>query len=119
MEDDSGPPIFEVVFDRDAEADLLAIRNYIAEAASPRIAEAYLDRLLRYCEGFTNAPYRGTAHDGDLAGVRTVGWARSVTIAFRVAEQDKRVIIAGVFYRGRDTIAALRERRVEGEQEQL
>jgi hypothetical protein len=38
-------------------------------------------------------------------------WRRTVTIAFRVTETSKQVLIVGVFYRGRDVAAGLKERR--------
>ncbi len=45
-----------------------------------------------------------------MPGLRTVGWRRTVTIAFQVFEDEKRVVILGVFYRGRDSLAEMRKR---------
>ncbi len=104
---------YAVVFDLEAEADLAAIRDHVADARGPSFASDFVARIVTYCEGFSNLPHRGTRRDEVLAGLRTVGWRKTVTIAFVVLDDVRQVQILGVFYRGRDVFTALQARRDE------
>jgi len=55
---------YAVVFSPAAADDLAAIRNYIADKSSQAVADACVDRLIGYCEGFARAPHRGTLRNG-------------------------------------------------------
>jgi hypothetical protein len=46
--------------------------------------------------------------EADLEQIRT--WKRSVIIVFRVVDDEHRVDVVGIFYRGRDVRTALSER---------
>lgn len=97
---------FSVAFSAAAIADLEAIRDYIAEARyrlRKRVRRAAF-RTLR------TAPRRGTKRDDIRPGLRLIGWRRTVTIAFAVDEGAERVDVTGIFYRGRDVVAALGRR---------
>ena len=89
-----------VVFDPAAERDLFAIYEHIAEAAGLRRAGLYVDRITAACMALSTFPERGTPRDDLSAGVRTIGFERRATIAYRV--EGALVIILGVFYAGRD-----------------
>ena len=102
---------FEVIFDRDAEADIESIRDYMAGARDLEFANGFADRLISYCESFADLPHRGTRRDEILPGLRTVGWRRTITVAFEVSDETKRVTILGVFYRGRDVLNLVRDRK--------
>jgi toxin ParE1/3/4 len=54
-----------------------------------------------------HAPMRGTKRDDILPGLRTIGFERRVTIAFRVLKA--RVEIVTIAYGGRDFESTLRE----------
>ncbi|MGD9816233.1 MAG: type II toxin-antitoxin system RelE/ParE family toxin [Hyphomonadaceae bacterium] len=101
---------FTVRFDREASADLLSIRDHIAEVRGKAFAAEFTQRIVDYCESFAALPHRGTKRDKIMPGLRTVGWRRTVTIAFQVFEDERRVVILGVFYRGRDSLAEMRKR---------
>jgi toxin ParE1/3/4 len=101
---------YTVIFDRDAEADLAAIRDYIAKARGNAFALQFVERIVSYCESFGDLPHRGTRRDEVRVGLRTVGWRRTMTIAFEVFEDTQQVKILGVFYRGRDVFAAMETR---------
>ena len=101
---------YTVLFDRDAEADLIAIRDYIAEVRGQVFAQDFIERIVSFCEDFADLPHRGTRRDEVLLGLRTVGWRKTVTIAFEVIDDKEQLNILGVFYRGRDVFAALRAR---------
>jgi toxin ParE1/3/4 len=94
----------KVVFRPRAEADLVALYTYIAEAAGP-VAARYLDRIEAACLSLASVPERGTRRDDILPGLRTMGFGRRVTIAFRVLRT--RVEIATIAYGGRDWASAL------------
>lgn len=96
-----------VVFTSEAEEQLVGLHFYLATAASPEIAERYVDAILQQCESLQTFPVRGTARDDIRPGLRTIGFRRRVTIAFSVI--DEAVIIHGVFYGGQDLEAAFTE----------
>lgn len=88
----------EVIFTARARRHLHSIKGYIGRKSYPDRAEAYVGRILDYCEGLSMFPKRGTARDDILTGLRVVGFERSANIAFVVT--DDAVIIEGVFYGG-------------------
>ena len=89
-----------VVFTSRAERHLDHIYHVIATASYESRADAFVGRIVTYCEGFTTFPHRGTRRDDISPGLRTVGFERRVTLAFKVTEEE--VIIAGVYYGGRN-----------------
>ncbi len=91
---------YEVRFRASAEDDLSALYDYIARAASPRIAGNYLDRIEKTCLSLATFPTRGTARDDLAPGLRTIGFERRVTIAFRIVGSI--VEIVTIAYGGRD-----------------
>lgn len=95
----------EVVLSPEASADLLALYEWIADAASPEIALGYVERLETYVRGFEVASERGTARDDIRQGLRITGFKRRVTIAFNVTKSQ--VIILRLFYGGQDWETAL------------
>lgn len=96
-----------VVYAPEAEADLLALYDRIADAASPGVALAYVGRLADWIDSFDVASERGTLRDDIRPGLRFVGFERRVTVAFTVSED--RVIILRLFYGGQEWGAALGE----------
>jgi len=101
---------YAVIFDREATDDLARIRDHIAPLRGLDFANAFVDRIIVYCESFAHVPHRGAKRDAIRAGLCTVGWRKTVTIAFEVSDEAERVAILGVFYRGRDVLTALGER---------
>lgn len=89
-----------VVLSPEAETNLLALYDWIAERASPDIALGYIDRLINYIRGFDYASERGALRNDIREGLRTVGFERRVTIAFTVTELQ--VVILGFFYGGQN-----------------
>ncbi|MGZ8390750.1 MAG: type II toxin-antitoxin system RelE/ParE family toxin [Rhodoplanes sp.] len=66
---------WSVVFSAAAEADLVAIYDYIAERGGPAVALRFVERIEAYCLDFSTMPERGTRRDDLRAGLRTVGFA--------------------------------------------
>lgn len=96
-----------VALSPEAETDLVALYDWIAERASPDTALGYIDRLESYIRGFDYASERGTLRNDIREGLRTVGFERRVTIAFNVTAQE--VIVLGLFYGGQNWQEALSE----------
>lgn len=96
-----------VVFAPESLDDLRGLYDLIADAALPDRALAYVEGLQRYCLGLADFPERGTRGDAIRPGLRTLGYRRRVTLAFRVT--DTRVVILRVLYGGRDLEGLLKE----------
>lgn len=93
-----------VVFSPEARAELLELYDWVANAASPEISMAYVERIEQFLSGFEVGPERGTRRDDIRPGLRTVGFERRLTVAFVVREQ---VTILRISYAGRDWEGAL------------
>ena len=90
----------KVYFRPRAEADLFALYEYIASQANPAVAGNYINRIEQACMALATFPKRGTRRDDMMLGLRTIGFERRVTIAFRV--QRTRVEIVTIAYGGRE-----------------
>ena len=90
----------QVEFTPEAEADMNAIYDWIAEQAGHAIALAYVEALEKYCLSLDLASERGTRRDDIRKNLRILGFRRRVTIAFAV--EDARVVILRSFYGGQD-----------------
>ncbi len=99
---------YSVEFLRPAEDDLLNLYDTISAQAGNVIAGGYIDRIEAACLALQTSPLRGTKRDDILVGLRTIGFERRATIAFRV--HGSRVTIVRVFYGGQDFEHALRSR---------
>ena len=99
----------EVHFHPNAEADLFGLYNYIATHAGLTVAGEYIERLEAACLTLATYSERGTKRDDLQPGIRTIGFERRATIAFRVLKE--RVEIMAIAYGGRDFEAELRDKR--------
>jgi toxin ParE1/3/4 len=97
----------KVYFRPKAEADLASLYDYIAARAGTKVADGYLDRIEAACMALAVFPERGTRRPDILPGLRTIGFERRVTIAFRVLKT--RVEIVAIAYGGRDFESELAE----------
>ena len=96
---------YTVIFTPEAQAQLKALYRYIAKAASPGIAQAYVEAIISYCESFQTFPLRGKVRDDIRPGLRITNYKKRAVIAFAVLEQS--VAIVGIFYGGQDYEAVL------------
>jgi toxin ParE1/3/4 len=90
----------EVIFAPEAQEDLLRLYDYIEERSGPERAHDYSSRVLTYCLSFVTFPERGLRRDDLRPGLRVIGFARRVTIAFHVTPDA--ITIDRLFYGGRD-----------------
>jgi toxin ParE1/3/4 len=96
------PASWSVVITPSAEADLVAIYDYIAERAGARTAHRFVNGIEAYCLAMTNTPERGTRRDDLRRGLRTVGFRRRATILFHLDRPARKVVILGIYYAGRN-----------------
>jgi toxin ParE1/3/4 len=71
--------VYTVIISAAAEADLIAIYDYIAARTGDAIAQRFVDRIESYVLGFANMPERGTRRDDLRPRRRTVGFRRRAT----------------------------------------
>lgn len=90
----------KVEFSEDARTDLIALYDWLSNAAGSKTALSYIERLETYCNGFDLASERGHVRDDIRQGLRIVGFERRVTIAFMV--ENNRVVILRLFYGGQN-----------------
>jgi len=94
-----------VVLAPEAKDDLLGLYDWIAEAADPATAIAYVERIQAFCLAFDLASERGHRRDDIRPGLRIVGFERRLSVAFTVDEDT--VTILRLFYGGQDWEKAL------------
>lgn len=98
---------YRVIFSPEAEEQLSELFHYIAAAASPGIAERYINAIITYCETLDTFPLRGAKRDDIRSGLRVTNYRGRTVIAFDVDAQQ--VSIIGVFYGGQDYETALQD----------
>ena len=89
-----------VVFTPEAESQLTELYRYIAQAASPDVAQRYLEAIVTYCESLQSFPHRGSQRDDIRPGLRVTNYKGRCVVAFAVTY--KLVSVVGVFYGGQD-----------------
>jgi toxin ParE1/3/4 len=90
-----------------AEADLLSLYYYVAEASGPITAASYIDRIEAACLSLAQFPNRGVKRDDIASGLRTLTLERRLTIAYRVHRTE--VEIVTIAYAGRNFERDLRD----------
>ena len=98
---------YRVIFSPEAEEQLANLYRYIAAAASPVIAERYVNSIISYCETLETSPLRGISREDIRPGLRITNYKGRTVIAFAVDEKQASII--GVFYGGQDYETALQE----------
>ena len=100
---------YTVVFTPRAERQLDNLYAYIADHSGEVRADSFVSGIVADCLSLSTFPERGTKRDDVRPNLRTMGYARRVTIAFSVDEATETVAIHGVFYGGRDFEKLLRD----------
>lgn len=94
--------IYRIVFSPEAEEQLVALYNHIADAASPDIAAQYTESIIQHCEKLHTFPIRGVQRDDVRPGLRTTNYKKRTIIAFEVDTEAHQVSIVGLYYGGQD-----------------
>jgi toxin ParE1/3/4 len=92
-----------------ARADLIELIGYLEDRFGTASVRNFIDRIEEFCLSLGSMPNRGTAHFDLRPGLRTVGFERRVTIAFRVKSDS--VAILRILYGGRSVEKAFRPHR--------
>ncbi|WP_438753094.1 type II toxin-antitoxin system RelE/ParE family toxin [Pararhizobium sp. O133] len=90
----------KIVFRPTAEADLIALYEYIAKNSGHARAGAYISRIEAACMTLADFPLRRQSRDDLYPGIRLIGFERRVSIAFSVEGEFVRIL--RIFYGGRD-----------------
>lgn len=90
----------KVIYEQTARDDLRAIFHWIAQAADPETARAYVKRIRERCDGLGTFPERGSARDDIAPAWRTVAFERSAMVAYLVEMGAVRVL--RILHKGRD-----------------
>jgi toxin ParE1/3/4 len=99
-----------VIFTPEAQDDLLGLFDYIASHDGSTRALRYIARIEKTCNSLQTLPERGTRR-GDLRpGLRVMGFAHRVLIAFQVSEES--VAILSILYGGRSAELAFPSHRI-------
>lgn len=98
---------YTVALSPKARDQLIALNAYIAEAASPSVADHYTDAIAAFCFSLATFPERGMRRDDIRPGVRVTNYRRRAVVAFAVDTDAQQVTVLGVFYGGQDYETAL------------
>lgn len=96
----------QVIFTPRAMRHVSSLHHYLTENASEQVADRFIGRIVTKCQALSDFPMRGSRRDDILAGLRILGVARRVVIAFMIMPDT--VLIEGIFYGGRNYEAELR-----------
>ena len=99
--------LYSVIFRPRAEKQLDRLFTYIASHGGKSRANRFVGRIVETCLSLATFPERGVKRASIRAGLRTISFARRVTIAFRIDHTHNVVEILGVFYGGQDFETAL------------
>jgi toxin ParE1/3/4 len=91
---------YSVVFTPEVEEQLVELYRYIANDASPAVAEQFTSAIVEFCEGLVNFPHRSVRRDDIRPGLFVTQYRSRVVIAYSVDNNE--VVVIGVFYGGRD-----------------
>lgn len=92
----------------EALAQLEEIETYLIERAGSSVADAYLDRLLDFCDEIATDLFAGHHRDDLLLGLRTRIFERRRVVCFLVTADDIHII--AIFSAGQDWEQILRDR---------
>ena len=90
-----------VEFLEPAATDLIALYEWIEDAAGSAIADAYLARLKARCLTLADFPNRGTPRDDLRRGIRSLSFEGRMLIFYQV--QDQTVSILHILSTARET----------------
>lgn len=91
---------YEVTLSDAAEADLIALHDFIFDSSGIGRADRFIGRIYEACLSLALFPERGRSRDDLAAGLRTMPFERRALIAYQI--KGARVVIVRILYAGRD-----------------
>lgn len=76
----------------EALAQLDEIEVYLTNVAGPAMADAYVDRLMDFCDGIASDPIAGHYRDDLLPGLRTRVFEKRRVVCFLVHEEGVHIV---------------------------
>lgn len=92
----------QVRFAPEAADQLTALRQFISTAATPTVADGYIEAIAAHCEKLSLFPQAATRRDDLRPGLRTTAYKKRVIIAFTVNDSAQTVTVLGIYYGGQD-----------------
>lgn len=80
------------LFSPEALAQLNELESYLLEHASAAVADAYMDRLLEFCDRLALDPIAGHSRDDLLPGLRTRTFEKSRVLCFVMLGEDVHIV---------------------------
>jgi plasmid stabilization system protein ParE len=100
----------------EAEQQLNELDDWIAQAASAKIAQRFLSALLDHVDGILLFPFAGRARDDVRSGMRTTTFRKTTLVANALVTSDELVVnILGVLHGGQDWEAVLNDEQRDRE----
>ena len=87
--------------------DLQSISDYLAEVADEDVAATHDAQIKALCSSLTEFPHRGRPRDEIRLGLRSISFARFVTIFYLTFEKE--VQIVHVIHARRDSASAFED----------
>jgi toxin ParE1/3/4 len=87
---------YSVVFTPEAEEQLVELYRYIANDASPAVAEQFTSAIVEFCVRLVNFPHRSARRDDIRPGLFVTQYRSRVVIAYSVDNNE--IVVIGVFY---------------------
>lgn len=94
---------YRVIYEPEAQNDLLEIYDYIAGRSDPLTALHYIERIEAGCDALAVFPLRGSSVADVRKGLRIVGFERRISIAFSIVGEAVKIV--RILYGGRDLSA--------------
>jgi plasmid stabilization system protein ParE len=101
-----------ITYTPEAQQHLDDLDRWIADSASPDVAQRFITAVFDHIESIADFPQAGRPREDVRAGVRTTTFRKRTLVAYEVADSGTEVVvnILGVFHGGPDWETALRER---------
>lgn len=81
-----------LLFSPEAQAQLDELEAHLIERAGAKVADAYMDRLLDFCDRMAQDPVAGHSRDDLLPGLRTRTFEKSRILCFVVVGEDVHIV---------------------------
>ena len=103
------PKTYKVIITPEAESDLFAMYDYIANRSGHARAGTFVERIEAHCRGLSLFPERGTKRETLPSDLHITTYRHQATVAYVIDRTRDQVSILRIFRPGRDFESALSE----------